>query len=107
MYICAWRSSFWLYKFFPSNDKFAFRIQGDDLRIVSTTSCIVLNTFPPDHTLVHGVNFKAIGTKMLTCGEYQKFKVWDITTSAILTSTPPLIGGNFNVGQKVKQTNFF
>lgn len=89
-------------KFFPSNDKFAFGIQGDSLRIVSATNCTVLNTFPTGHTLVHGVNFNALGTKMLTCGEDQKFKVWDITTSVILTSTPPLIGGNFNVGQKVK-----
>lgn len=85
-------------KFFPSNDKFAWANLQDSIKIVSATNCTVLNTFPTGHILVHGINFNTLGTKMVTCGEDQKFKVWDVSTSAILTTTPPLIGGDFAVG---------
>ena len=55
-------------KFFPSNDKFAFGIEHDDLRIINTSNCVLLNTFSTGHSKVHKIDFNRDGTKMLTCG---------------------------------------
>ena len=65
------------------------------MKIINTSNCAVLKTFSTGHAKVHGINFNSDGTKMLTCGDDQKFKVWSTST---LLSTPTMIGGDFDVG---------
>lgn len=90
-------------RFFPSSDKFAYGIEQDSMKILNVSNCAVLKTFPTGHAKVQGINFNQDGSKMVTCGDDQKFKIWDSTT---LLTTPTIIGGNFNVGQKIWSCEF-
>ena len=75
-------------KFFPAGDKFAFAIEEDSIRIIDARTCSLVNSFATGHAKVNDVDFNQDGTKMLTCGDDQKFKVWDASTGAIFSSTP-------------------
>lgn len=87
-------------KFLPSSNKFAYGLEVDDLEIVTVTntaSCALDKTISTGHSKVLGIDFNFDGSKMLTCGEDQKFRVWNMAVS-----TPTVIGGEFGLGEVAK-----
>lgn len=73
---------------------------------MNTSNCAQINSFSTGHAKVYGIDINVNGTKMLTCGDDKTFKVWNISTSAILTSTPPYLGGGFDAGEVVMSCKF-
>ena len=92
-------------KFFPTSDKFAYGFEESSLRIVSD-SCILIRSLDTGHSKIHGIDFSYDGTLMLTCGEDQTFKVWNISGINLATTNPPRIGGNFGTGNVVWSCKF-
>ncbi len=43
---------------------------------------------------------------MLTCGDDQKFKVWNISGIDLTTTAPPMIGGGFVTGDVIQTCQF-
>ncbi len=92
-------------KFFPTNDKFAYGFEGSDLRIVSD-SCTLIRNLNTGHVKIYDIDFSYDGTLMLTCGDDQKFKVWNISGINLATTAPPMIGGGFSIGNVVWSCKF-
>lgn len=69
-------------------------------------TCNIINTIGTGHIKVYDVDFSYDGTKMLTCGDDNKFKVWDISATNIRTGIPSVIGGGFNTGNKIWSCKF-
>lgn len=88
-------------KFVPSRPLIVFGFENNNVKIVSSTTCLQANSFSTGHSKVYDIDFNMDGTKMVTCGDDKTFKVWNISTSAFLTSTPPLLGGGFDCGEVV------
>lgn len=88
-------------KFVPSRPLIVFGFENDNVKIVSSTNCTQVNSFSTGHAKVYDVDFNMNGSKMVTCGDDKKFRVWNISTLAFLTSTPPIIGGEFDCGEVV------
>lgn len=80
-------------KFVPNRPLIVFGFEDNNVKIVYSTNCSQANSFPTSHSKVYDVDFNMNGSKMVTCGDDKKFRVWNISASAFLTSTPPLLGG--------------
>jgi WD40 repeat protein len=85
-------------KFFPTNDKFAYGYDSSDLKIVSSDNCVLIRSLNTQHVKIYGIDFSYDGTLMLTCGDDQKFRVWNISGIDLSTTVPPVIGGGFTTG---------
>lgn len=95
-------------KFFPSNDKFIYTFESGTVRIVGTTNCSLIASFNTGHSKVLGADFSFDGKKLLTCGDDQTFRVWNISqySTTTPTTTPQVLGGGFNVGEVVRSCKF-
>ena len=91
-------------KFDPSSTKFALGIETDTLRIVTVTTtatCSLSKSLATGHAKVLGIDFNSDGSKMVTCGDDKKFRVWNMTPA-----TPTVIGGGFDVGEVALSCTF-
>lgn len=85
----------------PNSSYIAFGFENDNVKIVSASTCTQTNSFSTGHSKVYDIDFNMEGTKMVTCGDDKKFRVWNSSASTFFTSTPPSLGGGFDCGEVV------
>jgi WD40 repeat protein len=64
-------------KFTPNGDAFALCRDASAVRFIKTSDCSLRGTLASGHVNVHGIDFDYTGTRILTCGDDESFKIWD------------------------------
>lgn len=63
-------------KFSPDGLYIAIGYDDDDIKILNSPTMTLNKTLDTSHSKVHEVDFSYDSTKLLTCGDDKKFRVW-------------------------------
>jgi WD40 repeat protein len=66
----------------------------------------LIRSLDTGHVKIYDIDFSYDGTLMLTCGDDQKFKVWNISEVDLTTTDPPMVGGGFVIGDVIWTCQF-